>query len=216
MPPRLAGIATLNGQPIRASDWSGAEAPKVLTSGAALKPEHWPGGVPAMRRMYRPSLAYRMCLVAEGGADAILTLRPTWEWDIAAGALIAERAGAVVTDGSGARLVWGTSPPLTAGIAGRLTPASCRSCGAAEVARERSVHCGHFFRGNEIKDLRFRFYEALGIVPCAGRAAQGMKKPGRERRPGLILCVLKRQLFGRFGGTKRLDVSEGSALGRAA
>jgi myo-inositol-1(or 4)-monophosphatase len=110
------GIAMLNGQPIRASDWSGVEAPKVLTSGAALKPEHWPGGVPAMRRIYRPSLAYRLCLVAEGGADAILTLRPTWEWDIAAGTLIAERAGAVVTDGSGAALAWGGRPPQTAGI----------------------------------------------------------------------------------------------------
>ena len=110
------GAATLNGQPIRASAWSGAEEPKVLTSGHILKPENWPGGVPVMRRSYRPSMAYRMCLVAEGATDATLTLRPTWEWDIAAGALIAERAGAVVTDRLGGRVRWGGSPPLTAGV----------------------------------------------------------------------------------------------------
>jgi myo-inositol-1(or 4)-monophosphatase len=110
------GPATLNDQVIQASSWSGAEEPKVLTSGYTLRPEYWPGGVPVMRRSYRPSMAYRMCLVAEGANDATLTLRPTWEWDIAAGALIAERAGAVVTDRLGGRLTWGANPPQTAGV----------------------------------------------------------------------------------------------------
>ena len=112
----VTGPATLNGQPIQASAWSGAEEPKVLTSGYTLRPEYWPGGVPVIRRSYRPSMAYRLCLVAEGATDATLTLRASWEWDIAAGALIATRAGAVVTDRLGARLAFNTSPPLAEGV----------------------------------------------------------------------------------------------------
>jgi myo-inositol-1(or 4)-monophosphatase len=34
-------------------------------------------------------------------ADATLTFRPAWEWDIAPGALIATEAGCTVTDGQG-------------------------------------------------------------------------------------------------------------------
>jgi myo-inositol-1(or 4)-monophosphatase len=41
--------------------------------------------VPPLHRNYRPSIAYRLALVAEGRFDAMLTFRETWEWDIAAG-----------------------------------------------------------------------------------------------------------------------------------
>ena len=37
----------------------------------------------AVERHFRPSLAYRLCLVAEGRFDATLTFRDTWEWDVA-------------------------------------------------------------------------------------------------------------------------------------
>ncbi len=91
------GGAFLNGQPIRASEQPVMEQARALTTGATLKPDLWPGGVPDLTRKFRPSLAYRMCLVAEGRYDAMLTLRPTWEWDVAAGDLIAQEAGAKVT-----------------------------------------------------------------------------------------------------------------------
>ncbi len=57
--------------------------------------------MPPVERHFRPSLAYRMCLVAQGRFDAMLSFRPTWEWDIAAGTLIAAEAGARVTDRHG-------------------------------------------------------------------------------------------------------------------
>ena len=47
-----------------------------------------------------------MCLVAEGRYDAMLTFRDAWEWDVAAGDLIAREAGATVTDREGARAVY--------------------------------------------------------------------------------------------------------------
>lgn len=96
--------ATLNGVGIAVSDRASDVGANLLVTRPNLLPELWPGGVPDVKRSFRPSIAYRMCLAAEGRHDGMLTLAPTWEWDIAAGALIAERAGAVVTDRRGAAL----------------------------------------------------------------------------------------------------------------
>jgi myo-inositol-1(or 4)-monophosphatase len=106
--------ALMNGVPM-VPRTPGAE-PVVLASGAALAPEHWQGGVPQVRRAFRASLAWRFCLVAEGRFDAMLTFRPTWEWDAAAGALIAARAGAVVTDAAGAAPLFNRPDPRVPGL----------------------------------------------------------------------------------------------------
>lgn len=110
------GPALCDGQPIAASAQPSEVGARVLTTGPTLAPENWPGGVPDVQRSFRASLAYRLCLVAEGRYDAMLTLRPAWEWDIAAGALIAARAGAVVTDRHGAALAFNRPHPQAEGV----------------------------------------------------------------------------------------------------
>ena len=105
-----------DGEVIRASSRERLEGANILTTKANLAPEKWPGGVPEFTRSFRASLAYRMCLAAEGRFDGMLTLRNAWEWDIAAGSLIAERAGAVVTDMTGAALRFNTPTALAAGV----------------------------------------------------------------------------------------------------
>ena len=111
------GPALLNGAPIRASDRMGAEGATLLTSKPSFAAEHWKDGRPPdVRREFRPSLAWRLCLVAEGRFDAMISLRPTWEWDIAAGDLIARQAGATVTDRAGAAIAYNSAKPLSAGI----------------------------------------------------------------------------------------------------
>ncbi len=92
------GGAYLNDTRIRCAARPGLAGAQVLCARANLDPGHWPGGVPALERHFRPSLAYRLALVAEGRFDAMITFRDTWEWDVAAGALIAAEAGAMVTD----------------------------------------------------------------------------------------------------------------------
>ena len=72
--------------------------------------------MPRVERHFRPSLAYRLCLVAEGRFDATFTFRDTWEWDVAAGDLIAREAGAVVTDRTGAALGYNAPRPLVPGL----------------------------------------------------------------------------------------------------
>ena len=89
---------------------------RMLVAKNQLAPEHWPGGVPPVARGFRPSLAYRVCLVAEGEADATLTFRDTWEWDLAAAALIAREAGAAVTDRGGRPLAFNNPVPVLPGL----------------------------------------------------------------------------------------------------
>lgn len=98
------GGATLNGNALAVSRAKAPGDATVLTTKANLLAEQWPNGVPVIHRAYRPSLAYRMSLVGEGRFDAMMTFRPTWEWDIAAGALIVAEAGGTVTDGRGGPL----------------------------------------------------------------------------------------------------------------
>ncbi len=112
----IAAPAMKDGQPIRCSARTEAQGANILTTQASLAPDHWPRGVPDIRRSFRTSLAYRLCLAAEGRHDGMLTMRDAWEWDIAAGSLIASRAGAVVSDKTGAALRFNQTPPLAKGV----------------------------------------------------------------------------------------------------
>ena len=107
--------AWLNGQAIGVS---GAALPgaSILAARPAFAPEHWRAGPPDMRRSHRPSLAYRTSLVAEGRFDAMLTLRPTWEWDVAAGDLILREAGAVTSDRAAQALRFNNPVPRLNGV----------------------------------------------------------------------------------------------------
>lgn len=112
----LGGGAFVNGAPIRPGGRAGLEGASMLAAKPALQPQHWAGPVPELRRSMRGSLAYRMCLVAEGRFDAALTLRDSWEWDLAAGALILAEAGAVITDRHGQPMRFNGADPRQAGM----------------------------------------------------------------------------------------------------
>ncbi len=108
--------ATLNDEELTASAPDGLDGATVLSPKVSFREEFWIDGPPPVARHFRPSLAYRMALVGEGRFDAMLTLRPAWEWDIAAGSLIAEEAGAVVTDRHGGALAFNSRARQTAGV----------------------------------------------------------------------------------------------------
>lgn len=110
------GGATLNGAPLAVTDRAHLPAARVLANKWTLTDRYWPNGVPPVKRHYRPSLAYRMGLVAQGRFDAMVVFRDTWEWDIAAGTLIAQEAGATVTDAKGADLVFNKPRPAANGV----------------------------------------------------------------------------------------------------
>lgn len=108
--------ATKNGDPIAVSSPETLSGATVLTSRWQMEERHWPGGVPPIERHFRSSLAWRMCLIAEGRFDAMLTFRRSYEWDIAAGALILGEAGAAVTDGGGDLMRFNSPDAMQQGV----------------------------------------------------------------------------------------------------
>lgn len=96
------GGARLNGVPITHSGTTELGGSRILASGSQTKTTLWKKGPPPFERHFRSSLAYRMCLVAQGRFDGMLSLRPTWEWDVAGGDLICREAGVSLSNIDGA------------------------------------------------------------------------------------------------------------------
>jgi len=90
--------ALLNGEPIQASDTDSLEDAAMLAPANLFDQPMWPEKWPVMRFDKRNSIAYRLALVGAGAFDAAMALSPKWDWDVAAGALIAEEGGARCTD----------------------------------------------------------------------------------------------------------------------
>lgn len=134
----LGGGATCNDLPVAVTD-PAVENATVLGAKVNLEPRFWTdGAVPPFKRAFRSSLAYRLCLVAQGRFDAMMTFRPSWEWDIAAGALIASEAGGVITDQHATGLRFNNRHPQVPGVlvagpqlhrtlAGRLEPQASKA-----------------------------------------------------------------------------------------
>lgn len=109
--------AFLNDEPITPSRRDRLDQAEILATRRNMDKVHWHRGeVPHFNRAHRPSLAWRMALVAQGRFDAMLTLQPSWEWDIAAGDLILREAGAICTDRRGSALRFNNPHPQTDGV----------------------------------------------------------------------------------------------------
>lgn len=108
--------AWLNGERLTTSLQDDLGTAEILATRPVMAPEHWPQGIPGFARAHRPSLAYRLGLVGQGRFDGMLTLRPTWEWDVAAGALIVTEASGTCTDQSGRPLRFNNPVPQLDGM----------------------------------------------------------------------------------------------------
>lgn len=108
--------ATLNDLPINASRLSDLTGATVLATKPVMETANWKPGAPVFKRAHRPSLAYRLGLVGQGRFDGMVTLRKSWEWDIAAGALIVTEAGGYCTDKTGADLRFNNPDPRLNGV----------------------------------------------------------------------------------------------------
>ena len=107
--------AFLNGAPIEIA--ATIDPPTVLTARITMEAQNWRNGQPpTLTRHFRSSLAYRLCLVAQGRFSSMITLRASWEWDIAAGALIVSEAGGRLTDRTGGALRFNNAHPQLNGV----------------------------------------------------------------------------------------------------
>ena len=125
------GGATRNDRPIAASDADTLEDASFLGDARLIEGPHWAEPWPSVRFEKRNALAYRMALVAAGAFDAAIALTPKWDWDVAAGSLIAEEAGAAVSDHHGRPWRFNRPDPRQASLvcaAPALHPQIVRRC----------------------------------------------------------------------------------------
>lgn len=110
------GEATLNGAPIAPGVATTLDDASMLGDARMFVHPSWPQPWPPMRVESRNSIAYRLCLVADGRFDAAIALSAKNEWDLAAADLICARsgggAGAVLTDHLGRSFTYNRANPL--------------------------------------------------------------------------------------------------------
>ncbi|MEM6477853.1 MAG: 3'(2'),5'-bisphosphate nucleotidase CysQ [Pseudomonadota bacterium] len=108
--------ASLNGDRIEVSQPADPALAHVLSAKVNFTKAHWQSVPPRPLLSFRSSLAYRLALIAQGRFDAMITLRDTWEWDIAAGSLIVEEAGGRVVTTAGDAPRFNTPRAALAGV----------------------------------------------------------------------------------------------------
>ena len=107
----LGAGAQLNGAAIKSSPATSLIDARALGAKALYRHAHWREAWPDMVIENRPSIAYRMALVASGAYDLTISLGRTHEWDIAAGALLLSESGAHVSDHLGQLLTFNRPVP---------------------------------------------------------------------------------------------------------
>ena len=110
------GGAVMNGAAISPSRRTEAQGARALITKSQLKSDRWRGRAPGLIPHFRGALIHRLCLIAGGRFDVMLTLRDAYEWDVAAGALIASEAGAQVADSHAALPVFNSASGIIPGI----------------------------------------------------------------------------------------------------
>jgi len=108
----LGAGARMNGRSIQASGVCLVEDCGMLGDAKMFGHPAWPAPWPAMRIETRNSIAYRLCLVADGRFDAALALTAKSEWDLAAADLICAEADATLTDHKGRAFRYNKPVPL--------------------------------------------------------------------------------------------------------
>jgi myo-inositol-1(or 4)-monophosphatase len=108
---------TYNGSPARASQRPRLRGATVLASRSETKRGEWRAFQDAPFKVVPTgSVAYKLARVAAGLADAMFTLSPKNEWDVAAGAALVLSAGGHVQLLDGSHLVCNRERPLIPGL----------------------------------------------------------------------------------------------------
>lgn len=101
-----------NGAPIKVAPRGQLEGAAMLGDRNQLEAAPWP----PMHVSNRNSVAYRLALVADGSADASVSLTCKRDWDLAAADVILHEAGGLLTDACGARLVYNRESTMQSSI----------------------------------------------------------------------------------------------------
>lgn len=128
------GGAFCDGTPIRVSGVGVDEKPRIVASRWEMKRGELDAFATDWRVEPLGSTAYKMCRVAQGGAEAFVSRGPKAEWDICAAGIIVEEAGGRVTKLDGTPAEYNRPEPQWRGIAasnGRVHDALLRVSASA-------------------------------------------------------------------------------------
>ena len=104
---RKDGGATRNGMSIHVAARAELKGCAMLGDRTQLTGAPWP----PMHVQNRNSVAYRLALVADGSADASVSLTPKRDWDLAAADILLQEAGGLLSDANSAPLIY--NKPVT-------------------------------------------------------------------------------------------------------
>ena len=93
--------ARLNGETISVSPRTELPGCRIIMHTSVLTSKKWPDPWPAMQTEMRNSMAYRLCLVASGEVDAVVTVSSKSAWDLAGADLLVHEAGGSVSTHDG-------------------------------------------------------------------------------------------------------------------
>jgi myo-inositol-1(or 4)-monophosphatase len=102
---RANGGAFRNGTPIHVAARTALEGCAMLGDRTQFTSPPWP----LLHVQNRNSVAYRLVLVADGSADASVSLTAKRDWDLAAADIILQEAGGLLSDARGKPLVYNKS-----------------------------------------------------------------------------------------------------------
>lgn len=108
--------AWLNDEPLSGPIDTALDDAHLLCRRNVMKQERWTGAPPNAQNGYIGSLAYQLCLLANGEWNAAVSANPLHEWDIAAAGLILAEAGGKVTDQCGNPLRYNQPTPKIDGM----------------------------------------------------------------------------------------------------
>ncbi len=110
---RTGGGAHRNGAPIAVGACTGLEGCAMLGDRTQLTLPPWP----SMHIQNRNSVAWRLMLVADGSADASVSMTGKRDWDLAAADVILSEAGGLLTDTAGKTLHYNRASTLQSSLA---------------------------------------------------------------------------------------------------
>ncbi|MBT3370604.1 MAG: 3'(2'),5'-bisphosphate nucleotidase CysQ [Rhodospirillaceae bacterium] len=114
----LGGGARLNGKPIKVTAKSDFEGSRLLTGRYMFQQSAVKDKPRDITLHMVNSIAYRMCLVADGRYDACISLSGKCDWDIAAAELILAEAGGVNSNSHGEAFRYNQSDTLHKSVIG--------------------------------------------------------------------------------------------------
>ena len=100
--------ASMNGQPITASNCSTLEGCSLLTNPDRINDKHWLTPWPQMEVSRISSFAYQVALIASARADATIAFSSIYQWDLAAADIILREAGGKITSAKNEPLEYNT------------------------------------------------------------------------------------------------------------